>query len=147
VFSLRSCPAKAFSLLSFRVFASSVTKKMALHQNLHQVQSRNPKPSSNFTPNLAFFNRIKNQSDFPIVSKDDHLPGSGVPSMTDGSSRTSSVCSASENASIPRDGSNSDKPYHCRRSSETDSVWSRQLDDHSYQQRRAQSPCSSIVSR
>ena len=147
MFSLPSYPANFLSLLSFGVFASFVTKKMALHQNPHQVKSRTPKLSSNFAPNLTSITRLKHQIDVPIVPKDDPLPNIHVPFKTNGSSRTSSVYSASENASIPRDGSNSYKPYPRRNSSETDSVWSRQTDDHSYQQRWAQSPCPSIVSR
>lgn len=126
---------------------------MELCRHPHELQMRKTNATSDLTQSVAFNHKIqvKHLSELQVDSEDD-LQSNRPPSMTDGSSRTSSVYSTSEHASAPLNRSSSAKPNPCWSVSDTDSVsvgWPEE-DENNVQRHRAESPCplwQSTVSR
>lgn len=110
---------------------------MEYHQQPHEQAKASGAPDFTTSISLGSDYQPKQLPEFQQDFDDD---SSQAPSMTDGSSRTSSVYSVSEQVFATGKRANSTKSQASHSLSDTESVWCPQADEPNYQRRQTQSP-------
>lgn len=113
-----------------------------------ELQLRKSDATSNLAQPVASNHKpkVKDLSELHVDSED-YLQRSRPPSMTDGSSRTSSVYSTSDHRSAPLNQSSFAEPNPCPSVSDTDNPWLPLGDENNVQRHRTESPSPSWRSR